>query len=64
MKDTIKELAELVEKLENNIEATNKEQALELLAKLKRAQDDPANEEYDDDYEDLIFRMIYIVGQL
>jgi len=64
MKDTIKGLAELVEKLENNIEATNKEQALELLAKLKRAQDDPANEEYDDDYEDLIFRMIYIVGQL
>jgi len=64
MKDTIKELAELVENLEKNVEATNKEQALELLAKLKRAQDDPANEEYDDDYEDLIFRMIYIVGQL
>ena len=74
MKDTIKELTELVENLESTFAAfekenkesseLSKEQILELLAKLKRGQDDPANEEYDEDYEDLIFRVIYIVGRL
>jgi len=64
MKDTIKELIELVDNLEKNVESNNKEQVLELLSKLKRAQDDPANEEHDDEYEDLIFRVIYIIGQL
>jgi len=74
MKDTINKLTVLVENLESEFEAFEKEsnessklskkQVLELLAKLKRAQDDPANEKYDEDYEDLIFKVIYIVGQL
>ena len=74
MNDIIGKLTESVTKLENEFDTAIKgnkesseefkERSLELLAKLKRAQDDPANEEYDDDFEDLIFKVIYIVGQL
>ena len=41
-----------------------KENALELLNSLKQGQDNPVNFDLNDTYEDLIFRVITVVGQL
>lgn len=37
---------------------------LELLAKLKRNQDKSENEDLEDEFEDLIYKVILILGQL
>jgi len=41
-----------------------KDNALSLLSTLKRNQDKPENKELEDNYEDLIYEVIDIVGQL
>ena len=74
MKDNIKPIIELVENLEsdfNNKDQGNnesnkllKDRAYSILSGLKRNQDNPENEEYDDVLEDLIVRVIEIIGQL
>lgn len=74
MKDHIKTLIKKAEKIENEfsmkgdyINETSKslkERALIILASLKRAQDDPVNEDEDDVLEDLISTIITIVGKL
>ncbi len=74
MKVDIKPIIESVEKLEidfNNRDQNNNEScvkikdiAYDVLASLKRHQDKPDNEEFDDVFEDLIFRVIKMVGQL
>jgi len=74
MSDIIKTLTKEVEELENNKETLNMDDksavksfeavVLELLAKLKRNQDKPENEDLEDDLEDLIYRVILILGQL
>ncbi|OUS01651.1 hypothetical protein A9Q86_07735 [Flavobacteriales bacterium 33_180_T64] len=74
MSDSIKTLTIAVEELEKNYEALDmdnkssvksfEEVVLELLARLKRHQDKPGNEELEDDLEDLIYRVILVLGQL
>lgn len=74
MNDTIKQFNNEVEKLERNFETLDmgnkssvksfEEVVLELLAKLKRNQDKLENEDTEDDFEDLIYRVILILGQL
>lgn len=74
MSDIIKTLTTEVEVLEKNNEELNRDNmsavksfealVLELLAKLKRNQDKTENEALEDDFEDLIYRVILILGQL
>lgn len=74
MSNIIKTLTRDVEILEKEYEALNMDDksavksfegvVLELLAKLKRNQDKTENEELEDDFEDLIYRVILILGQL
>ncbi|WP_340155569.1 hypothetical protein [uncultured Winogradskyella sp.] len=74
MSDIIATLTTEVDELEKNNEALNRDDiavvksfelvVLELLAKLKRNQDKEENEELEDDFEDLIYRVILILGQL
>ena len=74
MSDIIKSMTEGVDNLEKNFEALNMDNktsvksfesvVLELLASLKRHQDKPENEDKEDDFEDLIYRVILILGQL
>ncbi|WP_299114831.1 hypothetical protein [uncultured Winogradskyella sp.] len=74
MNDIIKILTKDVEALEKNYEALNMDDkvavksfedvVLELLARLKRNQDKEGNEDLEDDLEDLIYRVILILGQL
>ncbi len=74
MNDIIKKFNHEVENLEKNFEALDmnnkasvksfEEVILELLAKLKRNQDKSENEDKEDDFEDLIYRVIIILGQL
>ena len=74
MGDIIKTFTTSVEELEKNYEALDMDNktsvksfeavVLELLASLKRHQDKPGNEELEDDFEDLIYRVILILGQL
>ncbi|MBC2843851.1 hypothetical protein [Winogradskyella flava] len=74
MSDIIKSLTKDVEELEKNYEALNMDDktavtsfesiVLELLARLKRNQDKIENEDLEDDFEDLIYRVIIILGQL
>lgn len=74
MSDIIKTLTTSVQDLEKNFEALNlndftsvkafESHVLELLANLKRNQDKPEYEHLEDDFEDLIYRVIIILGQL
>lgn len=74
MSDIIRTFTASVEELEKNYEALdmgNKTSVkafegvvLELLASLKRHQDKAGNELLEDDFEDLIYRVIIILGQL
>ena len=74
MSDIIKVLTTSVENLEKDYEAldmNNKTSVkafevvvLELLASLKRNQDKVGNEALEDDFEDLIYRVILVLGQL
>ena len=74
MGDIIKVFTNDVRELEEKFEAldmTDKKAiksfepiVLELLARLKRQQDTPGNEGIEDDFEDLIYRVILILGQL
>jgi len=74
MSDIIRKLTKDVEALEKNYEALNMDDktavtsfesiVLELLARLKRNQDKEGNEDLEDDLEDLIYRVILILGQL
>lgn len=74
MGDIIKTLTVRVEDLEKNYEALDmdnktsvkafEEVVLELLAILKRSQDKSGNEHLEDELEDLIYRVILILGQL
>ena len=74
MSDIIKSMTVDVEELEKKFEAVDMENktsvksfealVLELLAKLKRNQDKTGNEELEDDFEDLIYRVILVLGQL
>lgn len=74
MSDIIKTLTTDVEELEKNYEALNMDDkasvksfegvVLELLARLKRNQDKEGNEDLEDELEDLIYRVILILGQL
>ena len=74
MSDIIKTLTKDVEELEKNYEALNMDDkvavksfeavVLELLGRLKRNQDKEGNEDLEDDLEDLIYRVILILGQL
>lgn len=74
MSDIIKAMTIDVESLEKNFELLDKDNkesseslkdsVLELLARLKRNQDEPENEDDEDIFEDLIYRVILILGQL
>nr|WP_321233991.1 hypothetical protein [uncultured Psychroserpens sp.] len=74
MSDIIKRFTIEVEELEKNFDALNMDDkaavksfegvVLELLARLKRNQDKEGNEDLEDDLEDLIYRVIIILGQL
>jgi len=74
MGDIIKTLTASVEDLEKNYEALDMDNktsvksfegvVLELLSKLKRNQDKKGNEDLEDELEDLIYRVILILGQL
>jgi hypothetical protein len=74
MSDIIKSMTIDVESLEKNFELLDKDNkesseslkdgVLELLASLKHNQDEPENEADEDDFEDLIYRVILILGQL
>ncbi|MFK5889555.1 MAG: hypothetical protein QM486_02355 [Flavobacteriaceae bacterium] len=74
MNNNIKLIIELVENLESDFEVSiNKDKifrkilknrALEILSNLKKDQDRFVNIEYNDIFEDLIERVISIVGQL
>lgn len=74
MKDNIKLFKEKVENLENKYSildksdneatASMKESVLELLASLKHHQDEPENEAHEEYFEDLIYRVIIILGEL
>jgi len=74
MNDIIKTFTRDVEELEKNYEAVDKDNkttvksfegdVLKLLASLKRHQDKEGNEDLEDDFEDLIYRVIIILGQL
>ncbi|MDG5491110.1 hypothetical protein [Psychroserpens sp. SPM9] len=74
MSDIIKTLSADVDELEKSYEALDMDNkadvksfesvVLELLAKLKRNQDKEGNEDLEDDFEDLIYRVIIILGQL
>lgn len=74
MSDIIKRLTVSVEGLEKNFEVLDmndeasvklfERDILELLASLKRQQDMTGNEDLEDDFEDLIYRVILILGQL
>ena len=74
MSDIIKSMTVDVEELEKKFEAVDMKNktsvksfealVLELLAKLKRNQDKTGNEELEDDFEDLIYRVILVLGQL
>ncbi|ALJ05575.1 hypothetical protein APS56_10770 [Pseudalgibacter alginicilyticus] len=74
MSDIIKTFTLSVEELEKNYEILDMDSktsvksfegvVLELLAKLKRSQDKEGNEDLEDDLEDLIYRVILILGQL
>lgn len=72
--ELIKLKNKLVEDLENKFNQQDvkdkstieafKNEALDVLSGLKRAQDKPENEEIDESLEELIFRVIKLVGQL
>ena len=74
MSDIIKQFDQEVEKLEKSFEALDMNSkvsvksfegvVLELLAKLKRSQDKEENVNLEDDFEDLIYRVILVLGQL
>jgi hypothetical protein len=74
MSAIIETLTTSVDELEKNFEALDMDNkadvksfegtVLELLASLKRNQDKPENEDKEDDFEDLIYRVILILGQL
>jgi len=74
MNNTLKKLKIAFNSLEqdfNNLNKNNKDEvnkmkdnALNLLSTLKRNQDKPENKEFEDSYEDLIYEVIDIVGQL
>ena len=74
MSDIIKSMTVDVDALEKSFEALDIDNkasvksfegvVLELLGRLKRTQDKPGNEELEDDLEDLIYRVILILGQL
>lgn len=71
--DLIKNYTREVEIIENKFESLAedknsrdklKEEAHEILAKLKKDQDNMDYFDLNDDFEDLIFRLITIIGQL
>ncbi len=74
MSDIIKTMSIAVDTLEKNYEAVDMDNktaiklfegdVLELLSSLKRNQDKPENEKIEDDLEDLIYRVILVLGQL
>lgn len=74
MKESIEILIKKVENLEKKFETLDMKNetsvklfegdVLELLASLKRNQDNPENEDMEDDFEDLIYKVILVLGQL
>lgn len=74
MSEIVKSFEGQVDNLETEfkaIDVSNKSSAksfeavvLELLAKLKRSQDKPGNENLEEDLEDLIYRVIVVLGEL
>jgi len=74
MNDTYKNLKIAFKTLEQDFNALDKnnkndlgkmkDNALSLLSTLKRNQDKPENKDLEDNYEDLIYDVIDIVGQL
>ena len=74
MSDIIKSVTLDVDALEKNYEALDMDNktavksfeavVLELLGRLKRHQDKEGNEHLEDDLEDLIYRVIIVLGQL
>lgn len=71
MKENIKLLITEVESLTNDFnlkdkatKPVTKEIALTLLSKLKRSQDDPINESFNDIIEEQISTVITVVGQI
>ena len=74
MNDTLKKIKLEFKSLEQSFKSLNrnsekdielmKDNALRLLSTLKRNQDKPDNKEVENEYEDLIYEVIDIVGQL